>query len=69
MERKIQMAKSNYTLKFASTFINVAENTLTEITKDGENTYVLTEVLEKLEDKALDITFSEKQDIYPQEEE
>lgn len=62
------MAKSNYTLKFTSAYVDVPNNTITEITKDASFTHDLTEVLKQLEDKQLDITFSEKNDVFPEEQ-
>lgn len=62
------MAKSNYTLKFTSAYVDVQENTITEVTKDATFTHDLKEVLEQLEGKQLDITFSEKNDVFPEEQ-
>lgn len=62
------MAKSNHTLKFTNAYVDVQENTITEVTKDATFTHTLTEVLEGLEGKQLDITFSEKNDVFPEEQ-
>lgn len=62
------MAKTNYTLKFTSAYVDVSNNTITEVTKDATFTHDLTEVLEQLEGKQLDITFSEKNDVFPEEQ-
>lgn len=60
------MAKSNYTLKFTNAYVDVQENTITEVTKDATFTHDLKEVLEGLEGKQLDITFSAKNDVFPE---
>lgn len=60
------MAKSNHTLKFTNAYIDVQENTITEVTKDATFTHDLKEVLEGLEGKQLDITFSAKNDVFPE---
>lgn len=62
------MAKTNYTLKFTNAYVDVQENTITEVTKDATFTHDLKEVLEGLEGKQLDITFSEKNDVFPEEQ-
>lgn len=62
------MAKTNYTLKFTNAYVDVPNNTITEVTKDATFTHDLTEILERLEGKQLDITFSEKNDVFPEEQ-
>lgn len=62
------MAKTNYTLKFTNAYVDVSNNTITEVTKDATFTHDLKEVLEQLEGKQLDITFSEKNDVFPEEQ-
>lgn len=62
------MAKTNYTLKFTNAYVDVSNNTITEVTKDATFTHDLKEVLEGLEGKQLDITFSEKNDVFPEEQ-
>ena len=39
------MAKTNYTLKFTNAYVDVSNNTITEVTKDATFTHDLTEVL------------------------
>ena len=62
------MAKTNYTLKFTNAYVDVSNNTITEVTKDATFTHDLKEVLGGLEGKQLDITFSEKNDVFPEEQ-
>lgn len=59
------MAKQNYTLKFTNATIDLENNLIIEVTKDAEFAHPLMETLKGLEDKNLDITFSEKNDIFP----
>lgn len=62
------MAKSNYTLKFTNAYVDVSANTITEMGKETTNEYVLTDILESLQNKELDITFAEKNEILPEEQ-
>lgn len=62
------MAKKNFTLKFTNAFISLEDDTITEITRDSNYVHSLSDIIEQLEGKQLDITFSEKTDVIPEGE-
>ena len=62
------MAKKDFSLTFKNCYVDLANNTITEITRDGEEVFVLSDVLAELEDKQLNISFKESIDYLPRPE-
>lgn len=59
------MAKKNSTLSFKDAYIDVKENTITEVTRDGAYEHNLMETLESLEGACLNISFKENIFVLP----
>lgn len=53
------MAKKDFSLTFKNCYISLEDNTITEIGKDYNEVFVLSEVLKELEGKSLNISFKE----------
>lgn len=60
------MAKQDYTYSFKNAYIDIENNTITEVTKDASYTHNLESVLKELEGKQLSITFKETNEIFPE---
>lgn len=60
------MAKQDYTYSFKNAYIDIENNTITEVTKDASYTHNLEGVLKELEGKQLSITFKETNEIFPE---
>lgn len=60
------MAKQDFTYSFKNAYIDIENNTITEVTKDASYTHNLESVLEELEGKQLSITFKETNEIFPE---
>lgn len=63
------MAKKDFSFTFKNAFIDVENDTITEVTRDGNFEHVLSEVLEELEGKQLNIGFKESIEVLPDSEE
>lgn len=65
------MARKNHTITFKNAQVSLDEDTITEFTKDGVNTYSLSEVLEQFSDESqfIDLTLKEVYDLEPQSQE
>lgn len=62
------MAKLDNSLKFKCAEISLEDNTITEVTKDGEIVHTLSDVIALFKDKSVDITFKEAKDVVFNEE-
>ncbi|MBL4950999.1 YonK family protein [Neobacillus sp. YIM B02564] len=63
------MAKLYNSLNFKCAEISLDDNTITEITKDGEIVHNLSDVIALFKDKSMDITFEEAKDVVFNDEE
>lgn len=63
------MAKQDYTLKFTKAYVDVESDTITEIGKETNTEYSLSETLQAFEGRQFDITFKETNELVPSEQE
>lgn len=57
------MAKQTFNLNFQNAYISLEDNSIIEHSKEEEIVHVLSEVIDSLEGKQLNISFKETKDI------
>lgn len=58
------MAKQTTSIKFNNAYVDRDTDTITEVTKDGNIEHSLSETLELLEGKEVNISFTSKNDFF-----